>query len=39
MIYFLFSFMLGENQISNAFDASVVTINPEFPEVEHFKNR
>ncbi|OAO92807.1 hypothetical protein AXX17_AT5G29550 [Arabidopsis thaliana] len=28
----------GENQITNAFDASVVTINPEFPEVEHFKN-
>ncbi|KAL9811904.1 putative nucleic acid-binding, replication factor A [Arabidopsis thaliana] len=28
----------GQNQITNAFDASVVIINPEYPEVEVFKN-
>jgi len=38
MFYIFVSYVTRENQITNAFDASVVVINPEYLEVEVFKN-
>jgi len=38
MFYIFISYVTGENQFTNAFDASVFVINPEYLEWKVFKN-